>query len=133
MNCLIFKDFLFFLGSSYWWPFFLLTVNKSYGFDSDKKNLLFGFLFHLFRIERHFQLLQNLSFLIYLVFTVTPSKLLIYAIIMHTRHKKQWIKSMNPQHSGRKLTKTPVMLRRDIPSQYMPLLCRAIVWSFFIR
>ena len=23
--------------------FFLLTVNKSYGFDSDKKNLLFGF------------------------------------------------------------------------------------------
>ena len=35
---------------------------------------------------------------------------------MHTQHKNQWIKSMNPQHGGRKPTETPVMLKRDIPS-----------------
>ena len=46
---------------------------------------------------------------------------------MHTRHKNQWIKSMNPQYGGRKPTETPVMLKRDIPSQYMPLLYRSIV------
>ena len=51
---------------------------------------------------------------------------------MHARHKNQWIKSMNPQHGGRKPTETPVMLKRDIPSQYMPLLYRSIVWSFLL-
>ena len=57
MKCLIFKDFIFVLGSSHLWPFFLLTVHKSHRFDNDKKNLLFGFRFHLFRMERQFQLL----------------------------------------------------------------------------
>ena len=34
---------------------------------------------------------------------------------------------MNPQHGGRKPTETTDMLKRDIPSQYMPLLCRSVV------
>ena len=89
INCLTFGDFLFFLNTLHWWPFLLYTVYKSYGFDSDHKNLLFGFLFHFFTILRNTSSSYRVWAFSFLVFTVTSSKLITYAIIMHTRHKNQ--------------------------------------------
>ena len=38
---------------------------------------------------------------------------------------------MNPQHSGRKLTKTPVMLKRDIPVNVCHF-CVVILYEVFL-
>ena len=89
INCLTFGDFLFFLNTLHWWPFLLFTVYKSYGFDSDHKNLLFGFLFHFFTILRNTSSSYRVWAFSLQVFTATSSKLITYAIIMHTRHKNQ--------------------------------------------
>ena len=84
-----FGDFLFFLNTLHWWPFLLYTVYKSYGFDSDHQNLLFGFLFHFFTFLRNTSSSYRVWAFSFLVFIVTSSKLITYAIIMHTRHKNQ--------------------------------------------